>query len=54
MFTQGQWVIDTKNKCAVTIVKVLGDGLYIVENDEDEFYIQYEDYIIEYDKYYFD
>lgn len=57
----GQWVIDTQKSIAGTIACVFPSNwdaieqLYVVRNDDiPELYIQSEDNIIPYDKYYFD
>lgn len=57
----GQWVIDTQKDIAGTIACVfpsdwvMTEQLYVMRNDDIlEFYIQSEDNIIPYDKYYFD
>lgn len=56
MFSEGQWVIDTKKQETVEIVTILEGGsetVYVVKDDENNFYVTGESNLIPYDKYYF-
>ena len=53
----GQWVIDTKKKITPTVCGEIPDTtptLYVLEDEDGDYYIQSENYLIEYDKYWFD
>ena len=54
-FYEGDWVIDTKRKIAPTIVGTIPSSiteLYVLK-DDDEYYIEDGENLIEYDKYWF-
>ena len=56
MFDLGRTVIDVKRRSAADVCCVLPNSvpqLYVLE-DDGEFYIQSEDNLIQYDKYWFD
>lgn len=56
MFDLGQWVIDTKKQDAVEVVTILEGGtetVYVLKDDNSDFYITGESNLIPYDKYYF-
>ena len=52
----GDWVIDTKRKSVVTLCGVIPGCCpeVFVVSDDDEYYLQSEENIIPYDKYWFD
>lgn len=57
MIYVGSWAIDTKRKDTVTVVATIDGGskdLYVVETDDGDCYVISGDYLIPYDKYYFD
>lgn len=56
MFGVGCLVIDTKRKIAPTVCAVIADSqptLYILSHEDYGYYIEEEDNLIEYDKYWF-
>lgn len=60
-FELGSWVIDTQKDIVPTIICVfpeiipMTEQLYVLKNDEtSEVYVQSEENMIPYDKYYFD
>lgn len=57
MFDLGQWVIDTKKQDAVEVVTILEGGtetVYVLKDDNNDFYITGESNLILYNKYYFE
>lgn len=56
MFDLGQWVIDTKKQDTAEVVTILEGGtetVYVLKDDNNDFYITGESNLIPYDKYYF-
>lgn len=52
----GQWVIDTKKQNTAEVVTILEGGtetVYVLKDDNNDFYITGESNLIPYDKYYF-
>lgn len=60
MFELGRWVIDTKRRIAADVCGVIPElytdrTIYILKNyNTDEYYMEDESNLIEYDKYWFD
>lgn len=55
-FDSGDWVVDTKRKTAPTVCAVIRDSiptLYILEDDDGNYYIENEQNLAVYDKYWF-
>ena len=56
LFASGDWVIDTRKNIAPTVVAVINapETVYVLEDHDDNLYLERESNLIEYDKYYFD